>query len=145
MLTAKSASAEVTFDGHMLVIRRRMAAGNSSKSIPIESITAVQWKSPGLVNGFLEFTLPGGQEHQGRKASLENENGLVVRLGNTKPFEMIRDAVNDAIRARHTNQQTTAAPPDAMDQLRKLADLHRAGIVSNAEFEAKKADILRRA
>jgi hypothetical protein len=31
---------------------------------------------------------------------------------------------------------------DPMDQIRKLADLHRDGIVSDAEFEAKKQQLL---
>ena len=34
--------------------------------------------------------------------------------------------------------------PDALEQLRKLGDLHKGGVLTAAEFEAKKAELLRR-
>jgi uncharacterized membrane protein YeaQ/YmgE (transglycosylase-associated protein family) len=34
--------------------------------------------------------------------------------------------------------------PDVSDQLRKLADLHRDGVLTDEEFEAKKAELLSR-
>ena len=39
---------------------------------------------------------------------------------------------------------TTRSEPDALDQLKKLADLHAAGILTDDEFETKKADLLNR-
>jgi hypothetical protein len=38
----------------------------------------------------------------------------------------------------------TVAEPDVADQIRKLAELRDAGIVSEAEFQAKKAELLQR-
>jgi hypothetical protein len=38
----------------------------------------------------------------------------------------------------------SAAPPDAMDQLRKLAELRDAGVLTPEEFEAKKTELLSR-
>jgi len=35
-------------------------------------------------------------------------------------------------------------PPDALEQLRTLSELHRASVLTDAEFEAKKAELLRR-
>ena len=38
-----------------------MTIGKGEKRIPISSIKAVQWKPAGpLVNGFIQFTVPGG-------------------------------------------------------------------------------------
>jgi hypothetical protein len=37
-----------------------------------------------------------------------------------------------------------AAQPDIADQIRKLAELRDAGILTSEEFEAKKADLLER-
>lgn len=37
-----------------------------------------------------------------------------------------------------------APPTDVMDQLRKLGELRDAGVLTEAEFEAKKADLLGR-
>ncbi len=39
---------------------------------------------------------------------------------------------------------TVAAPPDPMEQLQKLAHLRDQGILTAAEFEAKKAELLSR-
>ena len=41
-------------------------------------------------------------------------------------------------------RQFGAPGPDALGQLRRLGDLRTAGLVSDAEFEAKKAELLRR-
>ena len=38
----------------------------------------------------------------------------------------------------------TAGQPDVMDQLKKLGELRNAGILSEDEFAAKKADLLGR-
>jgi hypothetical protein len=40
--------------------------------------------------------------------------------------------------------QLGAAAPDALEQLRKLGELHSSGVPTDAEFEAKKAELLRR-
>jgi hypothetical protein len=37
-----------------------------------------------------------------------------------------------------------APDPDALEQLRKLGDLRKAGVLTDAEFEAKKAELLGR-
>jgi hypothetical protein len=43
------------------------------------------------------------------------------------------------------SRATVAAPsPDVLEQLRKLGDLRRAGVLTDAEFEAKKAELLGR-
>jgi hypothetical protein len=39
-------------------------------------------------------------------------------------------------------QASGESAPDDLDQLQKLADLHAAGILTDEEFEAKKAQIL---
>jgi hypothetical protein len=48
--------------------------------------------------------------------------------------------------AAHQSAPAAAPPaaPDAMDQLRKLSELRDAGILTDSEFEAKKAELLAR-
>jgi hypothetical protein len=49
-----------------------------------------------------------------------------------------------------TNSAAASAPgstppnPDVLEQLRKLGDLRKAGVLTDAEFEAKKAELLGR-
>ncbi len=45
---------------------------------------------------------------------------------------------------REALKPSSASQPDVLDQLRKLAELRDAGVISNDEFEAKKADLLSR-
>ena len=40
--------------------------------------------------------------------------------------------------------QLGAAEPDALEQLRKLGELRGTGVLTEAEFDAKKAELLRR-
>jgi putative oligomerization/nucleic acid binding protein len=57
-------------------------------------------------------------------------------------FEALRDAVEAATVAPQAGQ--TAPTPDPLDQLRKLAELRDAGIISEDEFAATKADLMGR-
>ena len=56
-------------------------------------------------------------------------------------------AFMEAVRSRMGKRSAVdagSAAPDIADQIRKLADLRDAGIVSSDEFEAKKTDLLSR-
>jgi len=71
-------------------------------------------------------------------------------------IEEIKGAVNEAIIATQQGQvyaslqpvQPTPpaqpAQPDVIQQIQRLAELHQSGIISTAEFEAKKTDLLNR-
>jgi hypothetical protein len=123
----KGHTGEVMFDGFFVTIRRsrflgRASVGKGEKRIPLTSISAVQFKPAGpIVNGFIEFSLAGGNE--GRSAfgsqtteAARNENAVVFHYGQRAQFEWLRDQVERAIRARHffPSQQQTAFPQLAM-------------------------------
>ena len=69
-ITAVGVNGQVSFDGQWVTITRngflaRTTVGKGVKKIPIGAISAVQWKPPGpLVNGFIQFTVPGGNERR---------------------------------------------------------------------------------
>jgi hypothetical protein len=157
MITAKGHTGQVTFDGNFVTITRkgalsRVTVGKGEKRIPISSITAVQWKEPGgLVNGFIQFTVMGGNESRSRFGSqtmdaVNDENSVVVTKKQAADFGPLREAVEAAIVARHQPQQVVvapaAAPPSKFDQLRQLGELRDAGVLSDAEFEVEKVKIL---
>ncbi len=52
--------------------------------------------------------------------------------------------VKQPISSTVASSSPTPALPDIPDQLRKLAELRDAGILTNEEFEAKKAELLAR-
>ena len=66
----KGVNGTVRFDGQMITIARkgflaRASIGKGDKQIPLAHVTAVQFKPAGrMVNGFIQFTLGGGNEKQ---------------------------------------------------------------------------------
>jgi Domain of unknown function (DUF4429) len=68
-MQVKGRNGTVTFDGQTVTIDRkgfvaRTTVGKGTKSIPVHSITAVQWKPAGMTVGFIQFTLSGGSERR---------------------------------------------------------------------------------
>lgn len=104
----------------------------ASEDFPIEKISSVQWRS-----GFSQGVL------------------TVFASGNKAEIKQIFNAdggrIADVIRHRIApGQQSTAPTPasvesdDPMAKLRQLGELRDAGVITPAEFEAKKAELLRR-
>lgn len=66
-LTARGRTGRIEFDGQFVKIIRtkfvsRITVGKGQKTIPISSITAVQFKPAGwIMTGYIQFTL-GGRE-----------------------------------------------------------------------------------
>ena len=147
MIEAKGYSGTVSFDGEFVTIGRgrglgRLVVGKGEKRIPIRHVTAVQLKPAGpLVNGFIQFSLGGGNERRstfGRQTmdAGGDENSVVFTRKQQPAFDVLRAAVEAAMAL------ASAPTVDPMDQLRKLAELRDAGVVTGAEFEAKKTELL---
>jgi len=155
-LTVKGYNGTVTFDGEFVTLTRkgfiaRSTVGKGEKRMHISRITAVQWKQPGaLVNGFLEFTLPGGVERRsqwGRQTrdAVGNENAVVVTRAQAAAFEPMRKALESAIAEQHQVTPTvpSAVPePGLAAQIRELGELHEAGVLSDDEFTAAKGRLI---
>jgi hypothetical protein len=155
-LTAKGQNGTVTFDGNFITIDRkgglaRLTVGKGEKRIPITSVTAVQWKPPGgLVNGFIQFTLGGGNERRstfGRQTmdAVNDENSVIVTKKQIDEFLVLRTAVEDAIVTRGQPQVLLApasAPASKLEQLKQLGELRDSGVLSADEFETEKAAIM---
>ncbi|MFJ3786308.1 DUF4429 domain-containing protein [Streptomyces sp. NPDC090093] len=151
MIEAKGQGGQVSFDGEYVTITRkgllaRAGVGKGEKRIHISQISAVQWKPPGaLVNGFIQFTLPGGNERRSRFGSqsadaAKDENSVMVTRKQAPAFEELRAAINEAIARQH--QPTASAPVSVSDELLKLHQLLEAGAISIDDYEAAKAKLL---
>jgi hypothetical protein len=153
---AKGYNGTVTFDGDWVTIERtgfraRTTVGKGTKRIPVSSITAVQWKpAGGLFNGFISFTLGGGNEARSvfgtqTANAATDENSVLIKKKQMPEFEQLRAAVEQAIAQR--GRPTAAAPaaaPDVIGQIEQLGRLRDAGVLTNEEFEAKKVELLGR-
>lgn len=153
-LVARGQTGTVTFDGAFVTIARtgmaRLTIGKGDKRIPAGSIAAVQWKPAGaLVNGYIQFTIPGGNEQRSRAGSAtfnaaQDENSVVFTKKQAPVFEQLRQAVEAAIAQRYAPQQAYApsAAPSVADELAKLGQLVQQGLLSRDEYEAQKARLL---
>lgn len=151
----KGHNGTVNFDGDFVTIKRtgflaRASIGKGEKRIPLGSITAVQWKPAGaMMNGFISFTLGGGNETRSRFGAQtadasRDENSVIFTKKQMSDFDALRTEVEQAIAARHRPAAPSPAAPDHLAQLKQLGDLRDAGVLSEDEFAAKKADILSR-
>jgi hypothetical protein len=151
-MEVKGHTGTVRFDGQVIEIVRkgllaRAIVGKGTKQIPLASITAVQFKPAGpFVNGFIQFTVSGGNEGRssfGRQTTdaAKDENAVVFHYKQRARFEELRDAVQAALSQRHQSDGGAWGIPDRIKQLAELKD---AGVLTEAEFEAKKVDLLDR-
>jgi hypothetical protein len=98
-----------------------------------------------MVNGFIQFSLGGGNEARSRFGrqtvdAVNDENSVIFTRKQQGAFTALRDMIDAAVAAG--NSSAPAATIDPMDQLRKLADLRDSGVVTEAEFQAKKRQLL---
>ena len=126
----------------------RATVGKGDKMIPVASVTAVQFKPAGMVRGFIQFTVPGGNEDRSRfgKQSIDkakDENSVLFGVTQKAAFEQLRDAVQAAIVQRHAPITPAAtAPTGVAAELKQLGELRESGVISPEEFEAQKAKLL---
>ncbi len=155
MIEARGHNGHVAFDGDYVHIQRkgflaRATAGKGDKRIPITSITAVQWKPAGaFVNGFLQFTIPGGTEGRSRPGAStvdasKDENSVIFTRKQQPAFEALRATVEDAVVASLQTAGPVAAAPSIPEQIQQLAGLRDQGLITPDEYEAKKAELLAR-
>lgn len=152
MITAKGyLGGAVSFDGEWVTITRkginRMTIGKGAKRIHASQITSVQLKPAGaLINGFIQFSLPGGVEKQSRfgsqtKDAGHDENSVIFIKRHQTEFEQLRGAIEAAISALH--RPAAPAVQDSLSaQLAQLADLKASGALSDREFQAAKQSLL---
>jgi len=154
-MEAKGHNGTMTFDGYQVVIQRsgfraRTTVGVSTKSIPLQSITAVQWKPAGMmVNGFIALTVPGGNERNsqfGRQTfdAVRDENAVLFTKQQMPTFERLRAEIESALVHGRAPRQAGQGYPQVSvaDELQKLAALVQQGLLTPDEFNAQKARLL---
>jgi hypothetical protein len=149
---AKGQSGQVHFDGQFVTITRkgfiaRATVGKGEKQFHIGQLVAVQIKPAGLVVGFIQFTLPGGNERRSRfgHQSIDagkDENSVTFNHWQQPRFTKLRDVLQKAMAGVHAVPAPATAPLDLLDHLRRLGDLRDTGVLSLAEFEQQKSRLL---
>lgn len=118
-LRGKGVTGRVEVDEDFVTIRRKGALAKANygftrgeKRIPIASITAVQFKKPGLTNGYIQFTVPGGIEsHRGVLDATKDENSVVFSRAHLVEFEAIRSHIELRIANRQSPMGSSTVHP----------------------------------
>ncbi|MEU4996568.1 DUF4429 domain-containing protein [Streptomyces sp. NPDC021622] len=153
MIKVSGKGGQIEFDGEYVTITRkgfltRGGVGKGHKRLHVSQIAAVQWKPAGpLVNGFIQFTVPGGIERRSQFGNqslraAQDENSVMFTKKQQPEFEELRVALDEAIATQHGTHSVPATPASIADELSKLAQLREQGVLSPEEFEAQKAKLL---
>ena len=143
----------------MLVIKTGMMAGQTfggkATSIDYRTVVGVEVRT-GFSQGEFEIIAasmqaPQGNRNRDKVKVLESPNGVVFTKGNGHQFEKMAAKIREMTAAAHgagTAVHPQATPPASdssiPEQIRSLSELHAAGILTDDEFSARKAELLAR-
>ena len=119
--------------------------GRGDKEINLRTLSAIQWRNAGLATlGYIQFTFMGASDLRGGiMAAQQDENSVTFNRKQQKEFEQAR-ALIDRQRAAlgQPHEPTPQTPVSAADELAKWAGLRDQGLISDADYEAKKRQLL---
>ncbi len=111
------------------------------KEIPFAQITAIQFKKVGMIfSGYIQFSIMGGVESRGGVMdATKDENTIMFTKAQEPEFEKAKKLIEDEMYKSKSSQTHKVSE---LDELEKLADLKKKGIITEKEFQAKKKKIL---
>ena len=119
-----------------------------TKEILIREMSSIEYKAAGSVlNGHILFLYRGGRDVKtsvfGDNSIASNENAIIYDRANQQAFDTLREMLNDKIGQYHNPQQVVVQPTSSyLDELKKLAELRDAGVLTSEEFDQQKAKLL---
>jgi hypothetical protein len=113
-----------------------------NKEILIKTISSIQFKEAGILNGYIQFSFSGGKENTGGIFdAAKDENTMFFTKKQQPAFEKLKSIIEEKIEslndANNTQQTSLVA-----DEIKKLAELRDQGILTEEEFTAKKKQLL---
>lgn len=119
---------------------------NGNKEFYYKDITSVQFKNLGITTGYLQIEYPGS--HSGNNLVSENSFTFSASIGTEKYkrlkaempkiYEDVRKRVNEAKKLQPVGVQQISTA----DELKKFKDLLDNGVITQAEFDEKKKQLL---
>ena len=121
-----------------------------TKTIPFNAITAVQHrKATWVAKGYLQFTIPGGNEsRRGFFAAVADENSFMYRSSENRLIDEIKEYVERRMRELRNPRLVSAPaaapvpPRNVADELIRLSQLNKQGILTDDEFDKAKQRLL---
>ncbi|MFH9858048.1 DUF4429 domain-containing protein [Streptomyces sp. NPDC017202] len=154
-LSFKAYDAKASFDGRTVRFRWFWTGASSAKwkagdqSFAASELSGVEWRSPEVLEGYLRLL----RAEDPRARPDQDPAAVVFGLGYGAVHESLpfAAAVLSAVRGRGAGTGAAVAvaapvqrrgPADVAERIRHLGELHRAGLVTDEEFSAKKAELL---
>lgn len=146
----KGVNGQLTIYEDRVIIERGGALGfltqglAGAKTIPMDSIMSVQFKEGNMwINGFIQFGIMGGKEARGGVFNAtQDENTVMIKAATNDNAREIKDYIEGIILNRSKNKETVIQQVSPAEELKKFKELLDMGVISQAEFDAKKKQIL---
>lgn len=146
----KGVNGQLTIYEDRVIIERGGALGfltqglAGAKTIPMDSIMSVQFKEGNMwTNGFIQFGIMGGKEARGGVFNAtQDENTVMIKAATNDNARAIKDYIESIILNRSKNKGTVVQQVSPAEELKKFKELLDMGVISQAEFDAKKKQIL---
>lgn len=146
----KGVNGQLTIYEDRVIIERRGALGfltqglAGAKTIPMDSIMSVQFKEGNMwTNGFIQFGIMGGKEARGGVFNAtQDENTVMIKAATNNDARAIKDYIEGIILNRSKNKGVVVQQASPAEELKKFKELLDMGVISQAEFDAKKKQIL---
>lgn len=127
---------KVTQKGAMNAINKGLVG---TKTFSIKNISGVQFKSPGMTTGYIQFVLVGSRENKGGVfGAVKDENTITFSKKEAHLMNELKDFIEYSIENPTTNHNISHEYND----LRKLKELLDEGLITEEEFTTKKKQIL---
>ncbi|WP_353942372.1 DUF4429 domain-containing protein [Streptomyces sp. HUAS MG91] len=160
-LQFKAYDGKASFDGSSVSFRWFWTGASSAKwkagdkTFPVGDLSGVEWRSPELFEGHLRLLHRDTAGDQPGQAD-QDPAAVVFGLGYGPVHESLPFAASvlaavrasgsvPAVPGQPAARSTVPArrdPADIADRIRHLGELHQAGLVTDAEFTTKKAELL---
>lgn len=161
-LLFKAYDGKASFDGSRVTFRWFWTGASSAKwkagdqSFHVAELRGVEWRSPEVFDGHLRLLRRGDSEADApdpeRPGQADHDPAAVVfGLGYGPVHESLPFAAAVLAAVRGAGRSPVPVPATAgnargpaavAERIRHLGELHRAGLVTDAEFSAKKAELL---
>ena len=156
-LSFKAYDGKASFDGERVAFRWFWTGASSAKwkagdqIFEVSEIDGVEWRSPEIFDGHLRLQLSG---REAPAQADEDPASVVFGLGYGAVYESLpfaaavlaATAANGAPARSGTQQRPLTRPrgdpADIAERIRHLGELHEAGLLTDDEFTAKKAELL---
>ncbi len=113
-----------------------LSGTKGTKTIPFTSFTGIQYKKPGLTNGYLQLTVPGGNE------SIRSENSFTFTAFQNAVMEEVKLYIECRLEELRNTSGRQAVTTSVADELLKLAKLKDQGLLTDEEFARAKERLL---